>query len=140
MHGSLDGTPRILTTGQVARICRVAASTVIDWTEQGKLRCFKIPGRGHAGFHRRIETRDLAAFLRDAGMTAALESLRAMDPASNGPQSPVSGDGTRAALRAIRDARLDYTAGESHLAFALRLQAIAARALDAHGGEREAHR
>lgn len=134
MHVSVEKTPQILTTGQVARICRVAPKTVTEWTDLGKLRSYRIPGRGTTGRHRRIEARDLAAFLRDAGMTAALEALRAFATASNGSRAPAPDDETTAALRAVRDARLDYAAGESHLAFALRLQALAARALDDRGG------
>ena len=54
----------ILTTGQVARICRVAPRTVSKWVDTGKLRGYRIPGSRD----RRIPAEQLAAFLRAHNM------------------------------------------------------------------------
>ena len=38
------GQKEVLTTGEVARICRVAPRTVSKWFDTGKLRGYRIPG------------------------------------------------------------------------------------------------
>lgn len=50
----------MLTTGEVARICRVAPRTVTKWFDSGKLRGYRIPGSRD----RRIPRRQLIAFMR----------------------------------------------------------------------------
>ncbi|MBI4243593.1 MAG: response regulator [Planctomycetes bacterium] len=37
---------RILTTGDLARYCKVTIKTVLRWIEQGYLKSYKLPGRG----------------------------------------------------------------------------------------------
>lgn len=48
---ALEPLLKPLTTGEVARAFGVHPSTVLDWAESGKLRCFKTPG-GNRRFHR----------------------------------------------------------------------------------------
>lgn len=54
----------MLTTGQVARICHVAARTVSKWFDTGKLRGYRIPGSRD----RRIPRQHLDAFMRAHGL------------------------------------------------------------------------
>jgi len=53
-----------LTTGDVARICRVAPRTVSKWFDTGKLRGYRIPGSRD----RRIPVQQLVAFMRAHGI------------------------------------------------------------------------
>ena len=50
---------KAFTTFQVAKICGVFPTTVINWVNRGKLPAYKTPGR-----HRRIVVSDLLSFLR----------------------------------------------------------------------------
>jgi two-component system, OmpR family, response regulator RpaA len=61
----------VLTTGQVARVCGVAARTVTKWTDGGGLGCYRVP----ASRDRRIPRAALARFLHDHGMAFALARL-----------------------------------------------------------------
>ncbi|MGB2819538.1 MAG: helix-turn-helix domain-containing protein [Phycisphaerae bacterium] len=54
------GRKDVLTTGEVARICRVAPRTVSKWFDTGKLRGYRIPGSRD----RRIPLQQLIAFMR----------------------------------------------------------------------------
>jgi excisionase family DNA binding protein len=54
------GRRDVLTTGEVARICGVAARTVTKWFDTGKLRGYRIPGSRD----RRIPRTQLIAFMR----------------------------------------------------------------------------
>lgn len=54
------GQKEVLTTGEVARICRVAPRTVSKWVDSGKLRGYRIPGSRD----RRIPLGQLIAFMR----------------------------------------------------------------------------
>ena len=54
------GQRDVLTTGEVARICRVAPRTVSKWVDTGKLRGYRIPGSRD----RRIPLTQLIAFMR----------------------------------------------------------------------------
>ncbi len=54
------GQKEILTTGEVAQICRVAPRTVSKWVDSGKLRGYRIPGSRD----RRIPMPQLIAFMR----------------------------------------------------------------------------
>lgn len=58
----------ILTTGQVAKICRVAPRTVSKWFDSGKLKGFKLPGSSD----RRIPRANLRKFLVEYGMSTDL--------------------------------------------------------------------
>lgn len=55
---------KVYTTGQVARICKVAPRTVSKWFDSGRLKGYRIPGSQD----RRIPANHLADFLRDNGM------------------------------------------------------------------------
>lgn len=50
----------ILTTGQVAQICKVAPRTVTKWFDSGQLRGYRIPG----GRDRRIPANELVRFMK----------------------------------------------------------------------------
>ena len=58
------GGKDVLTTGEVARICRVAPRTVSKWFDTGKLRGYRIPGSRD----RRIPLQQLVAFMRVHGI------------------------------------------------------------------------
>jgi excisionase family DNA binding protein len=58
------GRKDVLTTGEVARICRVAPRTVSKWFDTGKLRGYRIPGSRD----RRIPVQQLIAFMRAHGI------------------------------------------------------------------------
>ena len=60
----------ILTTGQVAQICKVAPRTVTKWFDSGQLRGYRIPG----GRDRRIPASELIRFMKAHDIpTGALE-------------------------------------------------------------------
>jgi excisionase family DNA binding protein len=52
----------VLTTGDVARLCRVTIHTVIKWYEQGRLDGYKLPGSRDRRFTRRA----VASFMRES--------------------------------------------------------------------------
>ncbi len=54
----------VLTTGEVARICKVAPRTVTKWFDSGQLRGYKIPGSKD----RRIPVSQLVRFMRQNSM------------------------------------------------------------------------
>jgi excisionase family DNA binding protein len=54
----------IFTTGQVAKICKVAPRTVSKWFDSGRLRGYRIPGSQD----RRIPREQLIRFLKEHGM------------------------------------------------------------------------
>jgi excisionase family DNA binding protein len=55
---------RVFTTGQVAKICRVAPRTVSQWFDSGKLQGYRIPGHPD----RRIPREALIRFLKENHM------------------------------------------------------------------------
>jgi excisionase family DNA binding protein len=55
---------QVLTTGQVARICKVAPRTVSKWFDTGQLRGYRIPGSKD----RRIPLQQLLRFMKAHGM------------------------------------------------------------------------
>src|SRR5258708_11928661 len=55
---------KVFTTGQVAKICRVAPRTVSRWFDSGRLRGYRIPGSQD----RRIPREHLIRFLKEHGM------------------------------------------------------------------------
>lgn len=55
---------KVFTTGQVAKICRVAPRTVSKWFDTGKLRGYRIPGSQD----RRIPREHLLRFLKENNM------------------------------------------------------------------------
>lgn len=54
----------IFSTGQVAKICKVAPRTVSKWFDSGRLRGYRIPGSQD----RRIPREHLISFLKENGM------------------------------------------------------------------------
>jgi two-component system response regulator RpaA len=54
----------VLTTGEVARICRVAPRTVSRWVDSGRLKGYRIP----MSQDRRIPRENLIRFLKEHGM------------------------------------------------------------------------
>ncbi len=58
------GRQTVFTTGDVARICKVAPRTVSKWFDAGQLRGYRIPGSQD----RRIPRECLIEFLRQSGM------------------------------------------------------------------------
>src|SRR5258707_8706920 len=64
---TLNGVPamkKVFTTGQVAKICKVAPRTVSKWFDSGRLRGYRIPGSQD----RRIPREHLIRFLKEHGM------------------------------------------------------------------------
>ncbi|MCK4659252.1 MAG: response regulator [Phycisphaerae bacterium] len=59
-----DLPKEVLTTGQVARICKVAPRTVAKWFDSGQLRGYRIPGSKD----RRIPLNQLIRFMQVHGM------------------------------------------------------------------------
>ena len=55
---------KVFTTGQVAKICKVAPRTVSKWFDSGRLRGYRIPGSQD----RRIPREYLIRFLKEHGM------------------------------------------------------------------------
>lgn len=56
--------PRILTTGQIAKMCSVAARTVAKWVDTGLLKGHRVPGSRD----RRVKWIDLVEFAAKHGM------------------------------------------------------------------------
>lgn len=63
--GSAGGVTQALTTGQVARRCRVSHQTAYVWAREGRLPGYQTPGR-----HGRVEVEEFQQFLRQHGMPA----------------------------------------------------------------------
>lgn len=59
----------VFSTGQVAKICKVAPRTVSKWFDTGKLRGYRIPG----GHDRRVPRGELVDFLNANGMPIPAE-------------------------------------------------------------------
>ena len=55
---------KVFTTGQVAKICKVAPRTVSKWFDSGRLRGYRIPGSQD----RRIPREHLIRFLKEHSM------------------------------------------------------------------------
>ena len=55
---------KVFTTGQVAKICKVASRTVSKWFDSGRLKGYRIPGSEN----RRIPREYLIKFLKEHGM------------------------------------------------------------------------
>src|SRR5947209_14833978 len=68
---------KVFTTGQVAKICKVAPRTVSKWFDSGQLKGYRIPGSRD----RRIPREDLIRFLEENGFEESLISALAEGPA-----------------------------------------------------------
>lgn len=55
---------KVFTTGEVARICKVAPRTICKWFDSGRLKGYRIPGSQD----RRIPREYLLKFLAEHGM------------------------------------------------------------------------
>src|ERR1051325_8492650 len=62
--GHMARNKEVLTTGEVARICKVAPRTVTKWFDSGQLRGYRIPGSQD----RRIPVNQLVRFMRQNNM------------------------------------------------------------------------
>ena len=63
---------KVFTTGQVAKICKVAPRTVSKWFDSGRLKGYRIPGSQD----RRIPREYLIRFLKEHGMPLATSKTR----------------------------------------------------------------
>lgn len=59
---------QVFTTGQVAKVCKVAPRTVTKWFDSGRLKGYRIPGSED----RRIPRGELVRFMRDYGIPLSL--------------------------------------------------------------------
>jgi excisionase family DNA binding protein len=57
-----DKRNELLTASQVANLCQVAIKTIHNWTNDGKIKHFRTPGR-----HLRFRTGDVAEFMKNVG-------------------------------------------------------------------------
>ncbi|BFM05704.1 response regulator [Halioxenophilus aromaticivorans] len=64
---------RVLTTGEAAKFCGVNFRTIIRWIERGKLKAYKLPGRGD----HRIRVEDFVVFLQENDLPIPDEFLPA---------------------------------------------------------------
>lgn len=55
------------TTGQIARLCKVAPKTVINWIDRGLLPAYKVPS-GQRHQHRRVIRANLLDFIVKNGL------------------------------------------------------------------------
>lgn len=55
---------KVLTTGQVAKLCGVATQTVCKWISLGLLKGYLLPG----STHRRIPAEEVERFMRENGI------------------------------------------------------------------------
>lgn len=60
---------KVLTTGEAAKYCGVTFRTVIRWIERGRLKAYKLPGRGD----HRIQIEDFVQFLQQNQMPVPSE-------------------------------------------------------------------
>ena len=60
----VDPGPPVLTSGYVAKVCKVAPRTVANWFDKGLLKGYRLPGCQD----RRIPAANLVAFMEAAGM------------------------------------------------------------------------
>jgi excisionase family DNA binding protein len=100
---------RVLTTGEVARICHVAPRTVSKWFDTGKLRGYRIPGSRD----RRIPLDQLVAFMRahDMPLDGLDQGLcRVLVVDDHAPQDVLDAIAGHSAYE-LRTAPNDFTAG-----------------------------
>jgi excisionase family DNA binding protein len=70
---------KVFTTGQVAKVCKVAPRTVSKWFDSGRLRGYRIPGSQH----RRIPREHLVRFVKEHDISIAIEALEAEEAGEN---------------------------------------------------------
>lgn len=62
VHPTAEQPSKRLTTKDVANILQMNATTIINWSESGKIKFFATPGG-----HRRYEMADVLAFAKEYG-------------------------------------------------------------------------
>lgn len=67
----------LFTTNDVAKMLQVDKSTVKQWTDDGKLKCFRTPGGP-----RKFQAQDLYQFMADYSYGISTPSSQAMNPSS----------------------------------------------------------
>lgn len=90
---STSPSKSVLTTGEVASICNVAARTVSKWIDSGRLAGYRIPGSRD----RRVTREALEAFIRDTGLPTST-------PATEGAERVLVADADRETARALASA------------------------------------
>lgn len=60
----MSAAKRVLTTGEVARLCQVTKRTVINWLDSGQLQGYRVPGSRH----RRVPYENVLSFMREYGL------------------------------------------------------------------------
>lgn len=78
---------KVFTTGEVARICKVAPRTISKWFDSGRLKGYRIPGSQD----RRIPREYLLKFLTEHGMeTSDVPGEATSSPSPSEPPIPSS--------------------------------------------------
>jgi excisionase family DNA binding protein len=90
-HDSFGFGKDALTTGEVARICNVAARTVSKWIDAGRLEGYRIPGSRD----RRVHVRALEAFVAAHGIPVSTAGADAVRGHTDNPTSSSRGSRTR---------------------------------------------
>lgn len=110
---NLSHTKDVLTTGEVATICKVAARTVSKWIDSGRLDGYRIPGSRD----RRVTRDALETFIRKHGLTNActsasrgLERVLVVD-ADTATADTLAAALAQAAQREVRTAHSAFEAG-----------------------------
>ena len=102
---------QVLTTGEAAKYCGVNFRTVIRWIERGRLKAYKLPGRGD----HRIQTQDFVSFLRDNQMPVPPELMGANNRVLIIEDQPEMASAIKRALRragyAVEVAKDGFVAG-----------------------------
>lgn len=91
----------VLTTGEVAAICNVAARTVSKWIDSGRLAGYRIPGSRD----RRVTREALDAFIRDTGIPTSA-------PTTEGAERVLVADADRPTAEALASALASETGRE----------------------------
>jgi hypothetical protein len=86
------GTPEVLTTGDIARMFRVAPRTAGKWIDSGMLRGYRIPAANGRPGDRRVRREDAIAFANEHGIPIeAMAEGRESRVESRGPDDWHSG-------------------------------------------------
>jgi len=110
---NLTNNKDVLTTGEVASICKVAARTVSKWIDSGRLEGYRIPGSRD----RRVTRDALESFIRKHGLPNAcasasrgLERVVVVD-ADTATADTLAAALAQAAQREVRTANTAFEAG-----------------------------